>query len=99
MSDVIMDKTIRNRGDSDMARQLTIEAKVRKNKYDLAYNSQHTTPVRINLNNRTDADILAYLSTLPNKQGMIKRLVRQQMKQEGFVYTPEDTTWETPDTP
>lgn len=82
-----------------MARQLTIEAKIRKAKYDAEYDSEHTTQVKIKLNNKTDADILAYLSTLPNKQGAIKTLVRQQMEQEGFVYTPEDTTWETPDTP
>jgi hypothetical protein len=99
MSDAIMDKILRNKGDSDMARQLTIEAKIRKAKYDAEYDSGHTTRLYIKLNNSTDADILAYLSTLPNKQGTIKTLVRQQMEQEGFVYTPEDTTWETPDTP
>ena len=91
-----MEDTTRNEEMLDMPRTLTVEAKVRKNKYDLAYNSQHTTPVRINLNNRTDADILAYLSTIPNKQGMIKRLVREQMERDGFVYERE--SWETPDT-
>lgn len=99
MSDDIMEEMIRNKGELDMPRQLTIEAKIRKAKYDAEYDSGHTTRLYIKLNNNTDADILAYLSTLPNKQGTIKSLVRKQMEQEGFIYTEEDSEWETPSTP
>ena len=83
----------------DMARKLTIEASLRKKEYDAGYDAEHTTRVFIKLNNRTDADILAYLSTLHNKQGTIKRLIREHMAREEFAYTPEEDEWETQSTP
>ena len=51
----------------------TKEARHRANaKYDAA----NTTQVKFKLNNKTDADILAHLDSLGNKQGYIKDLIR-----------------------
>ena len=72
-----------------MAKNLSEEAKQRKYKHDVGYNAEHTTRLPISLNNKTDADILAYLSTITNKQGLIKQLLRAQMEEDGFTL-PED---------
>lgn len=45
----------------------------------MKYNAENTTRVNLSLNNKTDADIIAYLATLPNKQGYIKELIRADM--------------------
>jgi len=52
------------------------------------FNREHTSPITIRLNNKTDADIIAWLSTLDNKQGTIKALMRSQMLLDGFYYSP-----------
>ena len=72
-----------------MAKNLSEEAKQRKYKYDSEYDLEHTTQVKMKFNNKTDADILAYLSTITNKQGLIKQLLRAQMEEDGFTL-PED---------
>jgi len=55
------------------------------------YNKDATTPLSIKLNHRTDQDILTYLQTVDNKQGLVKELIRKRMAEEGFRY-PEDST-------
>ena len=40
------------------------------------------TRISIKLVNNTDADILDHLATLPNKQGYIKRLIREDMAKQ-----------------
>ena len=47
------------------------------------YNKEHTTQVLLRLNNRTDADVIARLQGLENKQGYIKELIRADMKKRG----------------
>lgn len=55
----------------------TTEAQRRaKEKYD----SNNTTQLKLKLNNKTDADILEKLQNVPNKQGYIKGLIREDMK-------------------
>ena len=72
--------------------KLTIEEKKKsQSKASIKYDASHTTRVFIKLNDGTDADILAYLQTLPNKQGHIKQLLRKDMEEAGFVYTKEET--------
>ena len=44
------------------------------------YNKTHTTQIILRLNNKNDADILAHLSGLENKQGYIKELIRKDVK-------------------
>ena len=68
----------------DLTMALSKEAKERKYKKDIEYNASHTTRLPINLNHNTDSDIIAYLSTVPNKQGLIKELIRAHMMEEGF---------------
>lgn len=45
------------------------------------YNAAHVKQVKINLNKRTDADLIEYLETVPNIQGLIKSLLRKHMEQ------------------
>lgn len=47
------------------------------------YDSTKRTRIFINLVNSTDADILAYMKTVPNKQGLIKMLIRRYMDEQG----------------
>ena len=46
------------------------------------YDQLHTVQIRIKLNRRTDADILARLAEQENRQGYIKRLVREDIARE-----------------
>lgn len=43
------------------------------------YDAAHTTQVTLKLNLRTDSDILDRLQTVPNKQGYIKSLIREDL--------------------
>lgn len=55
---------------------MTSEAQKRaKEKYDRL----NTTQIKLKLNNNTDADILKKLENVPNKQGYIKNLIRQDI--------------------
>jgi hypothetical protein len=47
------------------------------------YDRTHTTRIFIKLNNATDADILARLETVGNKQGYIKTLIRADIEHAG----------------
>lgn len=46
------------------------------------YNRSHTVQIPIRLNLKTDADIIAHLQGIENKQGYIKDLIRKDMKGE-----------------
>ena len=48
-------------------------------KYTKKYDENNTTRVQLKLNNKTDADILEYLNSVENKQGTIKRLIREEI--------------------
>lgn len=48
-------------------------------KYTKKYDENNTTRVQLKLNNKTDADILEYLNSVENKQGTIKRLLREEI--------------------
>lgn len=43
------------------------------------YDRNNTKRLYIKLNLKTDADILAYLESVPNKQGKIKELIRKEI--------------------
>lgn len=53
-----------------------------KKEYNASYDAQHTIQIKIKLNIKTDADILAKLNVVPNKQGYIKSLIRENLKEE-----------------
>lgn len=40
------------------------------------YDKSHTTGIYLKLNNTTDADVIAQLQKVDNRQGYIKRLIR-----------------------
>lgn len=44
------------------------------------YDRENTTRINLKLNNKTDADIIQHLETVPNMQGYIKQLIREDMK-------------------
>jgi len=56
-----------------------------KYKPQAKYDAAHTFRIAIKFNTKTDADILAYMSTVDNKQGLIKALIRAQMAAEGIA--------------
>lgn len=49
-----------------------------------AWDREHTTQLSIKLNNRLDADILAKLQTVENRQGYIKQLIREDISRSAF---------------
>nr|DAE12283.1 MAG TPA: hypothetical protein [Siphoviridae sp. ctMgg26] len=44
------------------------------------YEASNVTRINLALNNKTDADILQKLESVPNKQGFIKESIRKNMK-------------------
>ena len=44
------------------------------------YDAAHTVQIKMKLNRETDADILDRLQTVPNRQGYIKRLIREDIE-------------------
>lgn len=56
---------------------MATQAQIRANK---KYDAKNTTQIKLKLNNGTDADILHKLSVVPNKQGYIKGLIREDIK-------------------
>lgn len=46
----------------------------------IRYNRANVKQVKMNLNLKTDADILEHLTTVGNVQGYIKNLIRQDMR-------------------
>ena len=69
-----------------------MEDKAKKAAYNMKYKKERTTTINMRLHYKIDADILEYTKNLPSKQGLIKRLLRRQMAEEGFVYTPTEET-------
>lgn len=44
------------------------------------YSRENTIQVKLKLNKKTDADIIEKLNSVDNKQGYIKRLIREDAK-------------------
>lgn len=59
---------------------MTSEAQKRAN---AKYDNLNTLQVKLKLNNNTDADILNKLGNVPNKQGYIKKLIREDINAPG----------------
>lgn len=49
------------------------------NRAQQKYDATHTVRVQMKLNTTHDADILAQLECVPNKQGYIKQLIREDI--------------------
>jgi hypothetical protein len=48
------------------------------------FNKEKTKCVQVRLNVNTDADILAKLDAVGSKMGYIKRLIREDLKKNGY---------------
>ena len=71
----------------------TEEQKKRQHqKYNAVYDKENTTRLNVKLNNTTDQDILDFLTTIPNKQGYIKSLIRSDMAARNFIRTVADNS-------
>lgn len=55
-------------------------------KYNADYDKKNTTRLNVKLNNTTDRDILDFLTSIPNKQGYIKDLIRLDMEGRNLRY-------------
>lgn len=53
-----------------------------KKRCDARYDSTHTRQIKLKLNLKTDDDILKRLDSVGNKQGYIKRLIRNDIESE-----------------
>lgn len=62
-----------------MRKPLTEEQKKARDQAQARYDAVNTTRVVMKLNNKTDADILAKLASVPNKQAYIKELIRKDL--------------------
>ena len=54
----------------------------RKSTPQSKYDAAHTQQIRLKLNLGTDADILEELARQPNKQGYIKKLIREDIAKQ-----------------
>ena len=59
------------------------EARRAKNMAKDRYDKENTRPLKLKLNLKLDADILAKLETEPSMQGYIKRLIREDIARNG----------------
>lgn len=50
------------------------------NRATAKYDAVNTVQIRFKLNKKTDADIIAHLESLENRQGYLKDLIRADMK-------------------
>ena len=59
-----------------------MEDKLKKQrvKASIKYNAKNVKQIKINLNKKTDADIIDYLDKAANVQGLIKDLIRKDME-------------------
>ena len=49
-------------------------------KASIKYNQNNVKQIKLNLNKKTDADIIEHLDRTENAQGYIKQLIRQDMQ-------------------
>lgn len=49
-------------------------------KASMKYNAANVKQIKLNLNKKTDADIISHLETCSNMQGYIKNLIRKDIK-------------------
>ena len=61
---------------------MSTKAKIRAS---IKYDKSNTKDIRIKLNLKTDADIIHFLEKCSNKQGEIKRLIREEIKRKDIA--------------
>lgn len=58
--------------------------------YMARYHNSTIKKIAVELNRNTNKDIIAFLETVDNKQGLIKQLLRDEMRRQKFVYTDDE---------
>lgn len=53
-----------------------------KKAYGLEYHKENIWQVKLNINRKTDADIVSKLMSVPNRLGYIKSLIRADIEKE-----------------
>ena len=53
---------------------------------NLRYQKKNIKQMKLDLNRNTDSDIIHFLDQCKNKQGYIKKLIREDMKKTGGTY-------------
>ena len=53
-----------------------------KKRANAKYDARHTKQIKLKLNIETDCDIIDRLEMVDNKQGYIKKLIREDMRQD-----------------
>lgn len=71
-----------------MESKTTAEAKENARKYHLQWEKENTKMVNMKLNKRTDADIFAHIARIPNVQGYLKQLIRDDIARHAQEETP-----------
>ena len=54
-------------------------------KSNAKWQKNNTKVLNIRLNKFSDMDIIKYMETVDNKQGLLKKLIRTEMEKNGFV--------------
>ena len=54
--------------------------KQQRTKASIKYNKTNVKQIKLNLNIKTDADVIAALDAVENKQGYIKELIRKDLQ-------------------
>lgn len=57
----------------------TEEGKRKQALFQVQYDKEHTRRLGFKLNTKTDSDILSWMEQIPNKQGYIKQLIRDDI--------------------
>ena len=60
----------------------------KRNAYNVAYKKDNTLTVNVRLNKKTEADLISFMETVNNKQGLIKDLLRKYMAETGHTPKP-----------
>ena len=58
---------------------------IRQKAYAMNYMKNHTKRYKIQLNTDHDSEVIAFLDSLENKNGYLKDLIRQDMKNRGLL--------------
>ncbi len=58
--------------------------------YKTRYYNTGVKKLTIELYKNTNKDIIAFLETVDNKQGLIKQLLHDEMKRQNFVYVDNE---------
>lgn len=53
-----------------------------KTQYDIDYQKKNIRRINLSLHRENDKDIIAYLESQTNVQGMLKRMIRKYMKEK-----------------